>query len=293
MSVRFEYGAPTSQAALLTRYAIRKGLFGKEGIEASVRVVHGGPELAAAYDRGELNMGEMGSPPAITQISKGRKFRIIGSATRRGVALFLATRPEISSLDELRGRTLGALSTGSCSDWYLRQILIQNGIQPDTDVKVRSLGADHERVSELIAQGEIGAALVGGILVAAGEDSGTLRSWGPANSLAQVPELQWSVLVANDRFRQTEPELARTVVEILRQAGAAAQADPDEWIAFNASVYQVSAPVARRAVELERPFTHFEGRLDLAGLANAVRLQHQLGAIERATPLDQLVAEMA
>ena len=62
---RIEYGAPTDKSADTVRLGVEKGIFEEEGLDLSVKVVFGGPEIAAAYDSGELRIGEMGSPPAI------------------------------------------------------------------------------------------------------------------------------------------------------------------------------------------------------------------------------------
>jgi ABC-type nitrate/sulfonate/bicarbonate transport system substrate-binding protein len=95
-----------------------------------VKVVFGGPEIAAAYYSGDLKIGELGSPPGITAIARGHRFRIIGSGLQRGVSLFFLLSPEITAWDDLKAKTLGALSRGSCSYWYLRELLSQHGIDP-------------------------------------------------------------------------------------------------------------------------------------------------------------------
>lgn len=43
----------------------------------------GGPEISEAYNNGELEIGEMGSPPAINAIASGERFKIVGSGCRQ------------------------------------------------------------------------------------------------------------------------------------------------------------------------------------------------------------------
>ena len=72
-----EYGIPTDKEALQLRLGIGKGFFRDEGLDFSLRVIFGGPEIAAAYDSGALKIGELGSPPATTALSKGARFHIV------------------------------------------------------------------------------------------------------------------------------------------------------------------------------------------------------------------------
>ncbi len=290
MTARILFGAPTTHSSLVCQFAIEKGWFDEAGLDVSVETVHGGPELAQAYHSGAIPLGEMGSPPAITAISKGADFRIIGSSMRRGVALFLAMAPGLNSVADLRGKTLGALSHGSCSDWYLREILLQAGLDPERHVTIRSLGQDHKRVLELFASGEISAALLSGLNSMMGEAQGVSRHMGSVFELADVPHLQWSVYVANRAFLEKSPEQARAVFDVLTRAGHHIASHQDEWVAFTARRFDVDTALAQRVYQLEAPYLHFAGELDLDGLSQAVSIQHRLNAITRQTPLPSLVA---
>ena len=54
---KVQYGAPTDKCAFGIRLGIEKGIFEREGLDLSVKTVFGGPELAEAYDSGELEIG--------------------------------------------------------------------------------------------------------------------------------------------------------------------------------------------------------------------------------------------
>ena len=159
MSIKLEYGVPTDRSGVNVRFGIEKGFFAEEGLDVSVRVIFGGPEISAAYDSGELKIGELGTPPGITAIGNGQRFKIVGSGLPRGIGLFFMVRSDLGGWNDLKGRTLGALSIGSCSYWYLREMLTQNGIDPDRDVSIRGLGNDYPRQFELFDAGEIAALL--------------------------------------------------------------------------------------------------------------------------------------
>lgn len=279
MTIRLDYGVPTDRSGLDVRWAVETGLFAREGIDLDVRVVFGGPEIAAAYDGGDLKVGELGTPPGLTAIAKGHRFRIVGSGLQRGVSLQFLVGTDIETWADLRGRTLGALTLGSCSYWYLRDLLAQHGLDPDRDVTIRGLGPDYADQLDLFSRGEISGLLSAEPNGALGEHLGVLRSWGPVHALADVPALQWVIQVANDAFRKAEPDLLRAVLDVTRRAKRHLVDHPDELVAFTARHFGLPRDVAAVAVAREKPFLGGDGRLDREGLANAVALQHRLGAI--------------
>jgi ABC-type nitrate/sulfonate/bicarbonate transport system substrate-binding protein len=290
MSVKLDYGVPTNRSGLNVRFGVDKGFFAEEGIDLTVRVVYGGPEISAAYDSGELKIGELGSPPGITAIGNGKRFKIVGSGLQRGIGLFFLARPEIKDWNELKGKTLGALSIGSCSYWYLVELLKQHGIDPARDVSIRGLGDDYPRQIELFERGEIASLLSPEPNAALGEARHVLRSWGDVLSLGDVPRLQWIIQVANLDFLRAEPGLVRKVLRAAQRASRYLGEHREEFVAYTASFYGLPEDVAAIAVRRELPFLHFDGQLDLEGLRRAIELQHHLGAIAEKLPVEYFVA---
>lgn len=293
MTLAITYGVPTARSGVSVRHAIERGMFAAAGLDVTLQVVFGGPEIAALYDSGALPLGEMGSPPALTAMARGARFRIVGTAPQRGAGQFLVVRPEIADWEGLRGRTLGALSTGSCSYWFLRQILEQHGLQPDRDVHIAALGHDHARQLELVEEGRIDGVLTAEPYAAEGEHIGLVRVWGHVNELGEVPDLQWGLQVANVATLAAEPALVRTVRDIVNDATAYLAAHLDEWADLLARHAALPLAVARRAVERERPFVAHDGRLNLPGLDAAIVLQRRLGAIDGLPPRSAFLADMA
>ena len=290
MAVKLDYGVPTHRSGLNVRFAVEKGFFLEEGIELSVRVIYGGPEISAAYDTGELKIGELGTPPGVTAIGNGKRFKIVGSGFQRGIGLFFLVNPKIKDWSDLRGKTLGSLSIGSCSYWYLLELLKQHGLDPAKDVTIRGLGDDYPRQIELFEKGEIVGLLSPEPNGALGEAGGVLKSWGDVLSLGDVPQLQWLIQVANQNFLRAEPGLVRTVLRAAQRASRYLGAHRDEFVAYTASFYGIPKDVAEIAVRRELPFLHFDGQLDLEGLQHAIDLQYHLGAIKQKLPVEHFVA---
>src|SRR5687768_7079919 len=112
--MKLAYGIPQDKGATHLRFGIAKGFFREEGLDLQLRVVFGGPEIAACYDSGELKIGEMGTPPATAALAKGARFKIVGSGIRRRALQYLVVNSDIRSWEDLKGKNIGVLSKGSC-----------------------------------------------------------------------------------------------------------------------------------------------------------------------------------
>jgi NitT/TauT family transport system substrate-binding protein len=280
---KIEYGIPTDKEAIQLRLGIARGFFRDQGLEFSLKVIFGGPEIAKAYDSGALAIGELGSPPATTALSKGARFRIVGSSIRRRALQYLVAHPSIKDWDDLRGKTAAALSIGSCSYWFMREVLQRHDLDPDRDINVIGMGSRYPQVMELFENGEIQAAVLSEPNVSMGEDRGAFRIMQGLTDAAFCPTMQWSVIVANHRVIAEEPELVRAVLRGCVTSYRYAIAHPDELAAFGAEYFGIARSTMEKSIQREAADLHAEGQIDLPGLRQAIDLQLRLKAFT--TPL--------
>jgi hypothetical protein len=205
MARSITYGVPTDRCGLQLRLGIEKGFFRELGIDLSLRVVFGGPEISAEFDSGRLKIGELGTPPALTAMGKGARFKIIGSGVRRGAVQYFVARPKMSAWSNLHGAKLGVLSRGSCSDWYMREVLEHYGLDPETDVTIVGLGSRYPEILTLLAQGDLDGAIISEPHVTIGEQAGYFKVWLGLNKWEVVPRMQsqttrrWSMTAISSR----------------------------------------------------------------------------------------------
>jgi NitT/TauT family transport system substrate-binding protein len=276
--VKVEYGIPTDKEALPLALGIERGFFRDEGLDLALKVVFGGPEIAAAYDSGALPIGELGSPPALTALAKGARFKIVGSGIRRRALQYFVAAPRIDGWAALRGKRVGALSRGSCSYWFGRLVLDAHGLDPDRDVDLVGLNERYPKVVDLFESGELAAAVLSEPNVSIGEDRGAFAAWQALTDPQFCPAMQWTVVVAGERTRAAEPELVRAVLRASRRSYHWCDEHPDEWAAFIARRLGIPEATAARSIRRERPDLHYDCRPDLAGLELAIDLQLGLGA---------------
>jgi ABC-type nitrate/sulfonate/bicarbonate transport system substrate-binding protein len=276
---QIEYGVPTDKCAVPVRLGIEKGFFKDEGIDLSVRIIFGGPPLAAAYDSGILQFGEIGSPPCVNAISRGARFKIVGGAARRKAHLYLGVRVDIGDFHELRGKRLGLLSMGSCPEWFARKIFRKEGLDPDRDIVFVPLLDEYPRIVSVLREGRIDAVLAQEPNLALGESQGLLRVWAGALDEPYLPRFQWMVVVARTDLIEQEPELIRALLRAYRRSAHYAAEHPDEWVAFASRRFGIDRKTVWRAVERELPHLHLDCQVDLEGLQRVIGLQQELGAV--------------
>ena len=276
---KIEYGVPTDRCSATVVLGIEKGFFRDEGLDLTVRVIFGGPELSAAYDSGGLLFGEIGSPPAITAISRGSRFVVVGGGLRRGALMFLGIRSGIRTWDELRGKRLGVLSIGSCTDWIGRAMLQEHGLVADHDVEIVPLKDDYAKILTIVQQGRVDGVVSGEPHLAIGETAGILKVWAAAFEDTLLPRFQWYVLVANKSFAESEPATVGALLRAYGRSSRYALDHLDELVACSSERYDIPQDAARLAVERELSHLHQGISIDLTGLERAVELQQRLGAV--------------
>ena len=278
---KLSYGIATNKSAPNVRFGIEKGFFADEGIDLDIRLVYGGPQLARSFAAGEVEIGEFGSPPALTAIGRGASLRIVGSGLRRKFLMYLGVRADIADFAALRGKRLGLLTRGSCNDWLARQMWSQAGLDPETDLKLVEVEGGYPKILSQMAAKRFEAILTIEPDMSAGEESGILKVWAAACDDAYLPRYQWVVMVARPEFLERDPDAARAILRGCERASRYMVENPDEWADFLVRSHGVSAPVAARAVARERPHVATDCAVDLAGLQEAIALQRRLGAFDR------------
>ena len=289
MSVKLEYGIPTDKESPLLRLGIERGFFRDEGFDLQLKTIFGGPEIARAYDSGALKIGEIGSPPAITAIAHGSRFRIVASNAKRRAVQYFVAAPTIRDWRDLRGKSAAALSIGSCSYWFMREVLQSHGLNPDADVNIVGLGPRYPQVVDLFRSGELSGAVLSEPNVSIGEEAGAFRVMQALTDAAYCPDMQWGLVVAGPDTIAREPELIRAVLRASRKSYRYAAEHPDEWVDFGAKHFGITRETMQRSIDREIAGLHFDGEVDMPGLQQAIDLQVRLGAIEKPLRAEDIV----
>ena len=276
-----EYGVPSGNDALTVRFGIEEGVFSNEGLDLSIKMLFGGPEIAAAFDAGAVPIGSLGSPSGIPAMAAGKRFRVIASGCRQQAHLYLGVRKHIADYDDLRGKRIGLLSIGSCPSWIVHRMLAHHGLDANRDVTLVPLHDKYPRIIELMKEGEIDACLATEPNLAIGEERDILNVWAAGYEDVYLPDFQWIVRVANTDFIEREPETVSAVLRGCKASAHHAASNFNEFIRFVARYYEASESAVRRAMEREFPRYQLDCSLDMAGLKKSIDMLYELGGIDR------------
>jgi ABC-type nitrate/sulfonate/bicarbonate transport system substrate-binding protein len=197
--------------------------------------------------------------------------------------------PRFGDWQDLLGANLGALSRGSCSDWYMREVLAHHAIDPDTDVTIVGLGPRYPQILDLLAGGELDGAIISEPHVTVGEQAGLFNVWLGLSSLDFVPRIQWSIVVANDEVLAKEPNLVHAVLRGCRRSYRYAAQNRAEWTDFGAHYFGIKHETMMKSIDREFGDLHFDCEIDLEGMEAAIALQQKLGAVTHLMRLTDIV----
>lgn len=123
-----------------------RDFFKQEGIDAEI--VRMNPNVATmALVSGDVDYTTLiGS--VIGANLKGAKLKMIACSQDR-TPLALVGKPELKSVKDLKGKTIGVGSYGSTPDIVARMVVKHFGLDPEADIKVLALGSDGARLAAL------------------------------------------------------------------------------------------------------------------------------------------------
>jgi NitT/TauT family transport system substrate-binding protein len=135
------------------------GLFEKYGLNVDLVVIAAGTAAIGALANGDVEV--LGAPGSTTMVSaaKGLPLAIIG--TFGPAAWKLAAHPSITTVQELRGKTVGISRPGTTIEFATRRALTKLGFMPGKDVQILATGlAESNKRIMVMLQGKIDATLV-------------------------------------------------------------------------------------------------------------------------------------
>ena len=116
------------------------GLFAKEGLEDQMILIPSGSQLAQVTVAGEVEIGALNGSSAMAAALQGADIKIIGNTTNKMIFSIYA-RPEIKTVEGLKGKKIGISRFGSSTDISARYALKKHGLDPNKDVAIVQMGA--------------------------------------------------------------------------------------------------------------------------------------------------------
>jgi len=137
------------------KMAQRKGFYRDEGLEVDMIVIRGAIGIPALVGGSVDYTSAAGAVIAAAMRGVGVKLLLVVSARPQ---FDLVAGPEITSLQQLKGKSVGISSRGGAIDLLMQSILGQNGLTPQKDVTLLVVGTPEETMLAL-KTGRIAAGL--------------------------------------------------------------------------------------------------------------------------------------
>jgi NitT/TauT family transport system substrate-binding protein len=196
------------------------GLFRRHGLDAEVRSVGPGATSAAALRRGEVHVLYTGGPGAVAAALEGGDLAIFGGYMDR-MPFHIIARPDVASVEALRGQAVAVNAFGGASDWVMRYVLQQAGLEPERDVQLLALGTDAQRLAAL-RDGTIAGTLLATPFHVEAQRAGMRVLLNTATLPIRYSQ---SVLVAPRAYLAANPQVIRPLLQATVEAIALFKSD--------------------------------------------------------------------
>src|SRR5215831_5450541 len=136
--------------------AIEQGFFKQEGLDVRIEVYDGSDKISDDLRAGTKQIGITSIENLIAEAYKGGRLKVVAGTAQRPPH-FIIAQPEIKSLADLKGKTIGVVSMREGTTFFVADIARAGGFAL-ADVKVEAVGGSPTR-ARLLKERKIDAGL--------------------------------------------------------------------------------------------------------------------------------------
>jgi NitT/TauT family transport system substrate-binding protein len=234
---KIRIGLPADAGHFTLPLAQKRGFLREEGFEAEIITITG-PVANIALSNGDIDY-YTGFGSAMRSMVQGLLPSRVVVCYRPSPHFVLLSRPELTSVKELRGQTLGIASIGGGPDLVMRMMLKHFGLDPQKDVKVIAGGGTEVRLFRM-KQGSMDATAVPVPWDYHGKKMGF-------NVLARAEDLftyPISGLIAHTKKIKEKPEEIKRLIRGGIKANRYMRANREGTIPILVSTYKIDKAIA-------------------------------------------------
>jgi ABC-type nitrate/sulfonate/bicarbonate transport system substrate-binding protein len=116
------------------------GFFAKEGLDDQMILIPSGSQLAQVATAGEVDIAALNGSSAMAAALQGADLKVVGNTTNK-LIFSIYVRPEIKTVEALKGKKIGVTRFGSATDIAARFALRKHNLDPQKDVNILQMGA--------------------------------------------------------------------------------------------------------------------------------------------------------
>ncbi|MEX0804487.1 MAG: ABC transporter substrate-binding protein [Candidatus Binatia bacterium] len=137
---RLAHGYSSASGVFAGLWVAQEGkIFEKYDIDSQLVLIASGSLMVQAMLGGELPIAGAAGSAAVDASLGGADIVMFGSMVKVP-AFYIMALPEIKTVDDLRGKTVGVTRFGSSTDFTMRYVLRKHGLEPGKDVTLIQTG---------------------------------------------------------------------------------------------------------------------------------------------------------
>ena len=259
-----------------------RGFFAAEGLDVRMKVYDSSDPIFVDLRKGDQHIAVASIESVVAAAYAGGSVRIVAGSAKRPPH-FIIAQPEIRSLADLKGKTIGVVSMHEGTTFFISDIAKAGGFALG-DVKVEAVGGSPTR-QRLLKERKIDAGLQPYPLSYEAEAAG-FSNLGPIADL--VPDYQFTAVMVDQDWAKANRVALVGFLRALRKGTEYVFDHPDEAAAVGAKELRTSVAYARRAIEDTARMDIMSRDLGLApaSLRRVFSIMQQDGAIGRDVPFE-------
>ena len=262
--------------------AEKQGFFKDEGLDVKIEVYDGSEKIFHDLRAGTHQIAIASIESVIAEAYKGGTLRIVAGIAKRPPH-FIIAQPEIKTLADLKGKTIGVVSMHEGTTFFVADIAKAGGFALG-DVKVEAVGGSPTR-ARLLKERKIDMGLQPYPLSYEAEAQG-FTNLGAMAKL--VPDYQFVSVMVDENWASKNRRVLAGFLKALRRGTEYMFAHPDESAELGAKELRTSPAFARRALEDTRSMDIMARDLSLAdaSLRRVFSIMQQAGVLGRDLPFE-------
>ena len=262
--------------------AEKQGFFKDEGLDVKIEVYDGSEKIFHDLRAGTHQIALASIESVIAEAYKGGTLRIVAGIAKRPPH-FIIAQPEIKTLADLKGKTIGVVSMHEGTTFFVADIAKAGGFALG-DVKVEAVGGSPTR-ARLLKERKIDMGLQPYPLSYEAEAQG-FTNLGAMAKL--VPDYQFVSVMVDENWASKNRRVLAGFLKALRRGTEYMFAHPDESAELGAKELRTSPAFARRALEdtLSMDIMARDLSLTDASLRRVFSIMQQAGVLGRDLPFE-------
>jgi len=247
-TVRLGKAVPNSFAFGAADVGIAAKIFEEEGIELAPTSFRGDAQLQQALAAGGVDVG-LGSGPGMGFRAKGAPSIAVAAmyGAPANLALVLPLNTPIKTVAELKGKRIGVTTTGSLTEWLVRELSRQQGWGND-GIKVLALGGVPARLAA-VQRGELDGLVIETATGFELEQQGRAKNFLTFGDIAK--NFYTHVIYATDAMVDKRPDLLKRFLRGWFRTIAFMRTNKDFVVASEAKTVEVQPDIAAKIYDAQ------------------------------------------